>query len=68
MPISLQRRLPNGVAFGSRVLPGRDGVRMEMWLRNGTKRRHTGLVVQNCIMLRGAPEFAAPRFARRKPP
>ena len=47
MPISFQRRLPNGVAFGSRVLPGRDAVRMEMWLRNGTKRRLTGLVVQN---------------------
>jgi hypothetical protein len=57
--LSYERRLPNDVAFGSRVVPGRDAVRMEMWLRNGTKQKLTGLDVQNCVMLKGAPEFAA---------
>jgi hypothetical protein len=31
---------------------------MEMWLTNGTDGTLTGLRVQNCVMLKGAPEFA----------
>ena len=31
---------------------------MEQWLTNGTDRTLTGLRVQNCLMLKGAPEFA----------
>ncbi|OHB72808.1 MAG: hypothetical protein A2V70_01540 [Planctomycetes bacterium RBG_13_63_9] len=55
---SFERRLPNAVAFGTRILPGKDAVRMEMWLRNGTDTTLGGLDVQNCIMLKGAAEFA----------
>jgi hypothetical protein len=57
--LSIERKLPNGVAFGCRVVPGAKAVRMEMWLRNGTDKKLTGLVVQNCVMLKGAPELAA---------
>jgi hypothetical protein len=56
--LSFARRLPNRVAFGATVTPGRDGVRIEMWLTNGTDRALSGLRVQNCLMLKGAPEFA----------
>ena len=31
---------------------------MEMWLTNGTSDTVTGLRVQNCVMFKGAPEFA----------
>jgi hypothetical protein len=54
-----QRVLPNGIAFGARVVPGVEGVRMVLWLRNGTSEKLTGLRVQNCIMLAPARGFAA---------
>lgn len=53
-----ERRLPNGVRFGAKVTPGKDGVKMELWLSNGTKQTLTGLSVQACAMLRGMPGFA----------
>jgi len=53
------RRLPNGIVFGTIVKPTRTAVRMEMWLQNGTNETLTDLRVQNCVMLKGAPEFAA---------
>ena len=31
---------------------------MELWLTNGTEQQVTGLNVQNCVMLRGAADFA----------
>jgi hypothetical protein len=40
------------------VLPSREAVRMELWLKNGTKEVLRDLRVQNCLMLKGAPEFA----------
>lgn len=52
-----ERTLPNGIVFGTRVEPGRDAVRFEMWLTNGTKRTLTDLRVQNCVMLKGAAGF-----------
>jgi hypothetical protein len=55
----MERKLPNQVSFGTEVRPGKDGVRMRMWLTNGTKDTLTGLRVQNCVMFKGAPEFAA---------
>jgi hypothetical protein len=55
----MERKLPNGVIFGTEVLPGTDGVRMRMWLTNGTDQTLTGLRVQNCVMFKGAPDFAA---------
>jgi len=56
--LSLERRLPNGVVLGTKIMPGKDAVRMEIWLRNGTDATLTGLDVQNCVMLKGAPEFS----------
>ena len=53
----MERTLPNGIRFGTKVTPGRDVVRMEMWLRNGTKATLTGMRVQNCVMLKGASGF-----------
>jgi len=55
--LEMSRTLPNGIAFGTRVLPGRDAVRMEMWLTNGTAEALTDLRVQQCAMLRGAAGF-----------
>ena len=45
--------------FGTKVWSTPDAVRMEMWLTNGSAEKLTGLRVQNCVMLKGAPEFAA---------
>lgn len=55
----LQRRLPNGIEFGTLVVPQRDAVRMELWLKNGTNEKLSDLRVQNCAMLKGAAGFAA---------
>ena len=55
--LTLERKLPNGIAFGTTVRPGADGVRMEMWLRNGTGSTLSDLRVQNCVMLKGAKGF-----------
>jgi len=53
----IQRKLPNGIIFGTKVIPGRDAVRMEMWLTNGTPEKLSDLRVQNCVMLKGAAGF-----------
>ena len=55
--LDVERKLPNGVAFGTKVTPGRDGVLMELWLTNGTNEPLTGLRVQNCVLLKGARGF-----------
>src|SRR5690606_19127030 len=49
----------NGIAFGTVVHPGRDAVRMEQWLTNGTDQPLSDLRVQNCVMLKGAKGFDA---------
>lgn len=56
--LDMERTLPNGIAFGTKVVPGRDAVRMDLWLRNGSKEPLTDLRVQNCVMLKGALGFA----------
>jgi len=53
----MERTLPNKVVFGTRVIPQRDHVQMEMWLTNGTVVPLKGLVVQNCVMLKGLTGF-----------
>jgi hypothetical protein len=53
----MERKLPNGIVFGTRVVPGKDAVRMEMWLTNGTEETLSDLRVQNCVMLKGAAGF-----------
>lgn len=55
----LERKLPNGIAFATRVVPGKDAVRMEMSLTNGTKEKLTDLRVQMCVLLKGAEGFRA---------
>ena len=55
----LERSLPNQVVFGTRVLAKQDHVEMEMWLTNGASETLRGLVVQNCVMLKGLTGFAA---------
>jgi hypothetical protein len=56
--LDICRELPNGIAFGAVAVPGEDAVLMELWLRNGTGAPLGEMRVQNCIMLKGAPEFA----------
>ncbi len=53
----IERKLPNGIAFGAKVMPAREAVRMELWLTNGTKETLSDLRVQNCVMLKGANGF-----------
>lgn len=54
----MHRKLPNEIEFGTRAWLKEDHVALEQWLTNGTDQTLTGLKVQNCIMLKGAPEFA----------
>lgn len=53
--LALERTLPNKVALTAKVVPGRDGVRMEFRVTNGSGRTLTGLRVQMCVMLAGLP-------------
>ncbi len=55
--LECERTLPNGIAFGAKVTPLPSEVRMELWLRNGTDAKLTGLRVQNCVMLARARGF-----------
>lgn len=54
-----ERTLPNGIAFGARVIPAADAVHMELWLTNGTDKPLSDLRVQNCVLLKGAQGFEA---------
>ena len=54
-----ERVLPNGVRFGTRVQQQpRQQLRMEMWLHNRSKEDLSNLIVQNCVMVKAAPDFA----------
>ena len=55
--LAFERRLPNGIRFGTKVRPTPQAVRMEMWLFNGTSEPLSDLRVQNCVMLKGAAGF-----------
>lgn len=54
----MERRLPNGIEFGTKAIPLKDHIRMKMWLKNGTASPLTDLRVQNCVMLKAAEGFA----------
>lgn len=56
--LELVRMLPNQVSFGAKITTHADRVLMDLWIKNGTDATLTGLSSQNCIMLKGAPEFA----------
>ena len=55
--LSLERKLPNGIAYRARVMPRKDHVEMILELDNGTDALLTDLRVQNCVMLKNAPGF-----------
>jgi hypothetical protein len=55
--LDIERNLPNGIAFGVKVEPTIEAVRMEMCLKNGTKQRLTDLRIQICVMPKMAPGF-----------
>jgi len=55
--LDIERVLPNKIAFGVKVKPTKDAVRMEMWLRNGTNERLTDLRIQICVMTKMAAGF-----------
>lgn len=57
--LSLARTLPNRVVLTSKVVPGRDGARMEFRVTNGSAAKLTGLRVQMCVMLAGLTGFEA---------
>ena len=57
--LTMERMLPNGIRFGTRVRPFPAEVRMEMWLTNGTSETLRDLRVQNCVLLARADGFAA---------
>ncbi len=56
--LEVERRLPNGIVFASRVSPRSDHVRMTLTLTNGTPETLTDLRVQNCVMLKEAAGFS----------
>jgi hypothetical protein len=53
----VERTLPNKITFGTRARATHDHVSMEMYLTNGTDQTLRGLVVQNCVMLKGLAGF-----------
>lgn len=57
--LELERTLPNGIAFGSRVIPGERDVAMEIWLKNGTGQPLSQMRIQTCVMLKAALGFNA---------
>jgi hypothetical protein len=57
--LTLERTLPNKVTLASKVVPGKDGVRMEFRVANGSAEPLTGLRVQMCVMLAGLDGFDA---------
>ncbi|MHC4520193.1 MAG: hypothetical protein ACYTAS_16505, partial [Planctomycetota bacterium] len=56
--LAIERRLPNGMAFGVTVRSTKDAVHMELWLENGTDETLSGLRIQNCVMTKMAAGFA----------
>jgi hypothetical protein len=54
-----ERRLPNGIVFGTEVTPIANGAAMRMWLTNGTDAPLSSLRTQVCVMLKGLPGFTA---------
>jgi hypothetical protein len=55
--LDIERKLPNGVVFGAKIVPSREAVRMELWLTNGSDAPLSDLRVQNCVLLKGAAGF-----------
>jgi hypothetical protein len=58
--LTAERRLPSIATFGAKVVPGRDGVRMELWLKNNSAEKLAGLQIQMCVMLKALNDFDDP--------
>ena len=56
--LKLDRTLPNQIHYEAEVQLVKDHLEMELRLTNGTANLLTDLRIQNCVMLKGAPEFA----------
>jgi hypothetical protein len=56
--LSLERKLPNGIAYSAKIEAVDGAVKMQLSLTNGTKEKLSDLRIQNCVMLKGAPGFA----------
>ena len=55
--LDIERKLPNGIAFGVKVKPTKEAVLMELWLKNGTDKKLSDLRIQNCVMTKMAAGF-----------
>ena len=64
--LSLERKLPNGISFGTRIEPLADSVAMEMWIHNGMGKALTGLWAQVCLMLKGVRGFTQQDKANKR--
>ena len=51
------RVLPNKITFGASIQPSKGQIEMELWLRNESLEKLSGLRTQICAMLKGAPDF-----------
>lgn len=56
---TITRNLPKVATLRTDVRVRPDGVQMRLRIRNESAEKLTGLRVQNCVMLKGAPEWAA---------
>lgn len=66
--LSSEWTLPDKVAFGAEVAleKNRKGVRMSLWVSNGSGRALTAMRSQVCVLLAGAPDFAAQTNTNKK--
>jgi peptidoglycan/xylan/chitin deacetylase (PgdA/CDA1 family) len=55
--LSVRRDLPDGISFDAEVTPTAHEVRMELRITNSTKAPVSGLLVQNCVLLKAAKGF-----------
>src|SRR5262249_9758688 len=58
--LALERTLPNKVTLAALITLGKDGVRMEFRITNGSAEKLTGLRVQMCVLLGSLTGFEAP--------
>jgi hypothetical protein len=56
--LELERKLPNGIAYAAKIESRDKAVHMQLSLTNGVKEKLSDLRIQNCVMLKGAADFA----------
>lgn len=64
--LRLDRTLPNGIRFLTRITPVRDAILMEIELTNGANTPLSGLVTQNCVMLKGMQDMNQQTLENKK--